>query len=210
MGTSNEITARQVKKILEMFFQLGVTSEDLQEMFSSGLFPDLCRAAVQGTLSSREKFQELLYVSDKKFKFLVHYDETVSTILGHYDTSRLEANMFDPGEGKGSKEMSAKLILSNTKKTLNRMAGKEYLDRMGLRPATLKELLFFGLEYPDVIKRFDVVGLGSEPTIDMAKYLGRYVFPYVKSDFEGNLADFDKTLRNLKNRVRFLAFKKEA
>jgi hypothetical protein len=35
------------------------------------------------------------------------------------------------------------------------------LDRMGLRPATLVELLAFGAKYPDVQMQFPIIALGS-------------------------------------------------
>lgn len=94
---------------------------------------------------------------------VVDYDLSLADMIatGIYDwtNSDITAEHF-PFIGEGKAEMAIELvhfgrIIEDGDECLRE------LDKMGLRAATLPELLAFGAKYPDMQRRFPVVALGS-------------------------------------------------
>lgn len=79
---------------------------------------------------------------------------------GKYDwvNSEITAEHF-PTKGEGRVEVKISLACFNRVMESNEVITE--LDKLGLRPATLPELLAFGAKYPDVQRGFPVVALGS-------------------------------------------------
>ncbi|TSC60908.1 MAG: Uncharacterized protein G01um1014107_194 [Parcubacteria group bacterium Gr01-1014_107] len=69
------------------------------------------------------------------------------------------SSFSSPATRKGTAEVKIELIHFDEDISTNEVLHD--LDRMGLRPADLHELLAFGEGYPDISLRFPVVGLGS-------------------------------------------------
>lgn len=64
-----------------------------------------------------------------------------------------------PVNGKGTNEVVTELLHFN-RYTESEDVFRE-LDRSGLRPATIEELLAFGAKYPEIQRQFPIVALGS-------------------------------------------------
>lgn len=119
---------------------------------------------------TREKFQKFLMDSDDAscngpgYTVSVDFNKFIHDMVraGRYNQdyghlSRLAA-LFNV-KGEGVITVALELI------HLNRVASSDvalaHLERNGLRPATIEELLAFGASYPEIQKRFHVVCLGS-------------------------------------------------
>lgn len=61
------------------------------------------------------------------------------------------------------------------------------LDKVGLRPAKIEELLAFGAKYPDVQRQFPVVALGSV----WRRLVGYRVVPFLSRDGGGRYLSLD-------------------
>ncbi|MBI2039244.1 MAG: hypothetical protein HYT22_03130 [Candidatus Niyogibacteria bacterium] len=79
---------------------------------------------------------------------------------GHYDWKNddITAKHF-PMKGEGSANVEIQLVHFN--RVMESETVIRELDTMGLRPATLEELLAFGAKYPDIQREFPIVALGS-------------------------------------------------
>lgn len=70
---------------------------------------------------------------------------------------------------------------------LNKQVGSDdvrtHLDENGMRSATVEEMLFFGIAYPEILQEFPIVSLGSSWTIPRR---ARFV-AYFKPGFEDRL-----------------------
>lgn len=85
-------------------------------------------------------------------------EEMIAT--GRYGTSNsdITAKHF-PITGAGQVEVQLHLVHLNRVATTDEVLAE--LDRRGLRPATLPELLAFGAKYPDLQREFPIAALGS-------------------------------------------------
>src|SRR3989344_5105193 len=76
----------------------------------------------------------------------------------HWANPNITSEHF-PTKRNGRTEVRVKLIHFNRSVSADEALRK--LDRMGYRPVELHELLVFGEKYPEIQRRFPVVGLGS-------------------------------------------------
>lgn len=93
----------------------------------------------------------------------VNYDQTVEQLIktGKYDWFNYDlTSLHFPSNEKGVAEVLVYLVNFN-RGISSEDAGKE-LDRQGLRPATLKELLALGVAQPDLQRNNPIVALGFE------------------------------------------------
>lgn len=92
----------------------------------------------------------------------VNYDLSVEDAVkaGKYDckNDRITSKNF-PSKRKG--KVDAEIILVKFAKDMESEAILLELDKQGLRPAELPELLAFGEKYPEVQREFPIVALGS-------------------------------------------------
>jgi len=95
-------------------------------------------------------------------KVLVDYDMSLTEMIaaGRYFWRIYEINATNfPVSGESQKEVKLKLI------HLNRVASTEEIleemDRRGLQPAKIEELLGLGAKYPELQKQFPIIALGS-------------------------------------------------
>lgn len=77
------------------------------------------------------------------------------------------------------------------------------LDKMGLRPGTVEELLAFGATFPDMQRKFPIVALGSSAELD-----GRRAVAYLFGGDSGRRLNLDCWGGAWVGRYRFLAFRK--
>lgn len=112
------------------------------------------------------------------FRVLVNYDLRVDAAIrtGKYDwvNDNITENNF-PTNRKGTTELD--IVLVHLDRNVSSEDAIKELDKRGLRPAELHELLSFGAKYPDEQRKYPVVALGS-----VWQYLvGRFV-PYLWDD----------------------------
>ena len=113
-----------------------------------------------------DKFVDLVAEADGKtgssFKVTVDYSKTLEQMIadGKYDwkNSDIKAKNF-PLNGQGTTAVNIELVHFN--RNIESDTALAELDKMGLRPATLPELLAFGAKYPDKQREFPIVALGS-------------------------------------------------
>lgn len=79
---------------------------------------------------------------------------------GNYDhrNSHITAENF-PITGNG--QVTTEIVLVHFNRDIESDDAVKEQEQMGLRPATLPELLAFGAKYPDVQREFPIVALGS-------------------------------------------------
>jgi hypothetical protein len=99
---------------------------------------------------------------DSSYPITIDHSLTLNQMiaLGKYDwvNPDITADRF-PIKGEGKKKKVVELVHFN-RDISSENAVKE-LKKMGLRPATIEELLAFGAKYPEIQRKFLVISLGS-------------------------------------------------
>ena len=96
------------------------------------------------------------------FRVQVNYDLKLEAAIraGNYDWKNNDINDKNfPSKRSGSAELDIRLVHFN--KNMSSEDVLMELDKMGLRPAELQELLAFGAKYPDEQRKYPIVVLGS-------------------------------------------------
>lgn len=113
-------------------------------------------------------------VVPETFTVIVDYAKPVSQarVEGNYD---LFYNVTDDNFPVETSSCSKHCCRSHTEevevhlvhfdKRMTSDEAKRELDKQGLRPATVQELLALGAQYPDLQRRFSIVALGSERAV---------------------------------------------
>jgi hypothetical protein len=97
------------------------------------------------------------------FSVLVNYDLSVREAIEAGDYQAVNASITRekfPSKRHGQVQLELILIRFGSRMTSESVLSE--LDKGGLRPAELPEFLAFGAQYPEVQRRFSVIGLGSE------------------------------------------------
>ena len=122
----------------------------------SPLDPDAVAHALQQIIEGRfgQKLDE--------YPVTIDYGMSLADMIeaGHYDwtNSDITAEHF-PIKGRGKAEV--KLELVHFDRAVSTDEALEELDKQGLRPAKIEELLAFGAAYPEIQHEFPVICLGS-------------------------------------------------
>ena len=98
------------------------------------------------------------------FPISVNYDLSVESlvILGKYDQKSDDVTDKNfPTSRKGIVELE--IILVPLKKVVFPEEADKELDKIGLRSANLRELLTFGVKYPDIQRRYPAVVAPRQP-----------------------------------------------
>ena len=96
------------------------------------------------------------------FRVRVNYDLSVKEAVsaGKYDWENDDINDKNfPSKRSGLAQIDIRLVHFN--KDMSSEDVLKELDKMGLRPAELPELLALGAEYPDEQRKYPIVALGS-------------------------------------------------
>lgn len=96
------------------------------------------------------------------YRVSVNYDQTIEQLVmdGKYDWfSKDVTSGHFPSNEKGVAEVLVYLV--NFNRDISSEDAVKELDRQGLRPATLKELLALGIAQPDLQRNNPIVALGS-------------------------------------------------
>lgn len=164
-------TLKQGTHTLTLIGQQDPSMEDLQ-ILHDGPLTDLVQAIKARTLPPRDDFRKLLGLEPIELRITVDYSLSLEAMiaLGRYDSRNYEiTDKCFPITGKGKHERIAQLIHFNRVISLG-VAEKE-LDKMGLRPGKIEELLAFGATFPEVQRRFPINALGSVTEVDGDRYM---------------------------------------
>lgn len=152
-------TFGQAEKILSIFSETPL--EQIQALIQSGLLVDLR----DGNISeiNRSEFRKLLgFSAFNTYRVTVNYDQSIEKAIkaGKYDwvNNDITSKSF-PTKRSGEAEVDIELIHFNRDMNTDEVLAE--LDKRGLRPAELHELLKLGEKYPDLQREFPLVALGS-------------------------------------------------
>lgn len=186
--------------------QIGQQNPDAEHLATlhDGYLTDLVQAIVEGSAPPRDDFRKFLGLTPVELRILVGYDLTLPKMIaaGHYDwvNSDITSERF-PLSGKGKRNLVAEVI------HLNRFISSEgamaELDKMGLRPGKIEELLAFGATFPELQRKFSIVALGSSWTVG-----GRRSVAYLYGHFSRRRLDLGWWGDGWRGFYRFLAFRK--
>ncbi|MDO9509937.1 MAG: hypothetical protein Q7J14_01460 [Candidatus Magasanikbacteria bacterium] len=137
-----------------------ITVEQLGELIAQAKTGRINRENLQAFLRDPEVF----FKTTTKDIFSVVVDFGMSLVemvnAGKYDWKNddITVNHF-PITGSGKSEVDFQLVYLN--KSANSEEVLLHMEKNNLRPATLAELLFFGMKYPEKQREFPIIALGS-------------------------------------------------
>ncbi len=198
----------QVSKCYDTLVEKGVTSELCQDvLLGQSVLADVAEAVVKGTLpKDRLAFRQLLGLAVATiYKIVVDYSQTIEHMIdaaGLYDWNNINiiAGCF-PVKGEGQVELEPELV--HFDRTRSSEVALAELDKRGLRPGTIEELLAFGEAYPEVQREFRIVALGSVARVDGSRYV-----PFLDRDGSRRYLNLQWFGGDWYGHCRFLAFRK--
>ena len=151
-----------------------ITIDQIGELIAQGKSGRVTRELLQAFLRNPQS------VNGKPSEYCVtiDYGMKLSEMIdaGHYDWKNGDINEKNfPVTGEGTVEVSPELV--HFDRVIGTSEVEAELDKMGLRPATIEELLAFGATYPDVQREFPIIALGSS----WVDRLGRRSVPFLCS-----------------------------
>ncbi len=170
---------RQVVKIANTLEEKGLTPELIQsELLGRGILADIAEAVVLGTVPNRREFQKFLGILPPPIPLLVDYTMSLTKMIsaGKYDRKNSNVNNKNFPRTKSGKFTVEVELLQIYRQTYSESVLVEML-KLGFRPATLEELLSFGVTNPEVQREFPVVALGSSCVLDGVRHV-----PYLSGD----------------------------
>ncbi|KKU85161.1 MAG: hypothetical protein UY15_C0040G0007 [Parcubacteria group bacterium GW2011_GWA2_47_9] len=96
------------------------------------------------------------------FRVVVDCGQTLAQMIAAGKYNRVNSDITNanfPIIGSGKKNVAVELVHFN--RSIESNEAIRELDRMGMRPATIEELLAFGAKYPEVQREFPILALGS-------------------------------------------------
>ncbi len=176
---------------------------------AGGSDDDIRRIETDKTL--RRSIVELIVKARKEvkglFRVTVDYSQTLEQMIatGKYDWKNpdITAKHFPVSSSKsGTEEMAIELIKFDRDMQSDDVVCE--LDKMGLRPADLPELLAFGAKYPEKQHEFPIIALGSV----WQGWDGNRLVPYLDSDSGGRNLGTDFFGSRWDSLYRFAAVRK--
>lgn len=154
-----------------------VTDEDLGRL--SRQWADLFERIRKGSVEVEHAAHGLQLIKEHKlpastnntYTLTINYSQLVSEALkaGNYDwvsSDITDINFHTPSLcsccGNAPDTETVKFYLIHFNKVMTTEQVKSELDKQGLRPANIQELLAFGIQNPDVQRKFPIIALGSE------------------------------------------------
>lgn len=176
-------TLDQAKHILVLFGQKNLNKEDLNVLFRSGLLSDLLDADLSQV--NRDDFRKLLGLHPLLMQINVDCDmsleEMISACLFDWVRGDITSRWY-PVLGKGKKTLRVEIACLN--RDISPSSAVAEIDMRGARPASIEELLAFGVAFPEIQRRFRVVALGS-----FLEIRGSYSIPYLGMGSDGRSLD---------------------
>lgn len=143
-------TFGQIEHLFRLIGEKLVSKDDFQK-FLEGCRPE-----------EKEKEQKVTGSVSQKHPVTVGYGVSMAKMVkaGKYDWVNgdiIQKNF--PNEGNRTAEVDTVLVHLNKAASTDEVL--RHLDSLGLRPATIAELLAFGVKYPEIQREFPVIALGS-------------------------------------------------
>ena len=129
---------------------------------------DLFRRVREGTLDADKVSVALQEVIESKFllnpayRVTVNYDQPVADAIAAGEYNWVNSDIIQknfPTNRTGKTECEIELVHFN--RVVSTKEALAELDKRGLRPAELHELLALGAEHPKLQREFPIIGLGS-------------------------------------------------
>jgi len=164
-------TFGQAKPIINLLIdQKEVSKEGITALVESGLLADLLDADPANI--NRDDFRKLLGLTSAEMK--AHVDRGLSLkemiSAGKYDwvNDDITEKRF-PIKGSGSSETYSELV--HFDRNISSKGAVNDLDKQGLRPADIAEILAFGAAFPDEQRKYPIMELGSVARVCGLRYV---------------------------------------
>lgn len=207
-----QASLKQVNRLLELIVESGWTREELQRRLIErwGLLRQIAEALDDPRLSEENvrAMHPLFYSkksADPTFKVEVDYGLTLAQMIsaGRYDWTNDDINAQNfPIQGEGKAECELVLVHLGKVATTDEVLAE--LDRRGLRPAKIEELLALGATRPELQKEFPIMALGSRFVLQD----GDRGFAYLDWDGSERGLDLHWVGNDWRGIYRFLAVRK--
>ena len=171
-----------------------VTAEQLAQVESSRWLQNRVRDLVSTLLAS------IFWIDQDYSRWL---PEMIKA--GKYDYFPAQINSINFPLQRGVGIVSFQLVLAHFDKEMDSERALRELDKIGLRAATLSELLALGESFPELQRKFEIVTLGSS----FVRRDGRRSVTGLDRWLGGRKLDLLVFQRNWGERVRFAAVPKE-
>jgi len=186
----------EVNATLEVFDRFGIERDDLTRFrkASSYVQMEVVRLMKHGEQKPATPDSESLTIT-------VDYGLSLTEMIaqGRYDwTNRDITEECFPVKGIGKVERGVELI--HLGYDISSDDALKELTKRGLRPATIEELLAFGAKYPDLQRKFPIVGLGSSAHVSGFRYV-----PYLHGSVARRVLNLDWYDHGWYDGDRFLA-----
>ncbi len=170
--------------------------EFMDQLEDAGLTPDIACSIVKDKAFA-EKFVAWLRDNFNVYLVDVNYTAGISELLeqGKYD--RVSDGLTDknfpveeicPACGNkahnGTERLALHVMNLNLEKDVSTEQAEAELHKQGLRACCARELLAFGIQYPDIQKHFPILALRSSLNCN-----GQLFAPYLLGDAESNRRD---------------------
>jgi hypothetical protein len=140
-----------------------------------------------------------------QYSVTIDYAKSVEQMKsdGQYDWSNDNINGENfPITGEGVIETMLELV--HFDRVVGTSEAEAELDKMGLRPATIEEILAFGAKYPEIQREFPIIALGSSW---VSRFGNRFV-PDLSRDGSERSLNLDWSGNQWSEICRFLAVRK--
>jgi hypothetical protein len=196
------ITSGQFRKLLELLEQAHMTPTRFQSIIESGILPAVfdSEANLDGLA-----VRKALALGPIQMKLVVDYGLSLEQMIvtGHYDwvNDSIAAERF-PIVGEGKMELEVQLF--HFDQSISSEEAVRLIRKDGFEPAKIEHLLAFGATYPEMQRKFPIVGFGSSCMVYGERYVpvlygGDSVRSLRLSYWDGDWRDFYRFLavRNL-------------
>ncbi|GEM_PF-2246274 len=212
---ANHFKEDAIRKTNEFISQLAKERGFAQEDFEVEVnlrFKDEILRSVQndnGKTRSTIKKEAIIQVPQNllsgTYELETDFDRTIEALIeeSKFDWKNDDINSKNfQTERKGRFKQIAYLI--NFNKNMTSEAVIQELDKLGLRPADIHELLAFSIKYPDIQRRFPILALASR----LRRWRGGVRVSYLYGSASGRDLDLDLWSSGWHGGWRFFAFSK--
>lgn len=200
---SNVALWTQANHTLTLIGQRNPSAEHIK-VLHDGYLSDVVEAIVLGTVPARDEFRKILGLPPLELWITVNRGLSLKEMItaGEYDwvNPEITPERF-PITGTGENKLKAEIIHFNCDMSSEDVVAK--LDKVGLRPGSIEELLAFGATFPDMQRKFPIVALGSSARVD-----GRRRVAFLYGGDSGRGLNLDYWGDGWGGFYRFLAFRK--
>ena len=164
----SDVTQKQAKQTLSILDQSGLDREGTDVLHK--YLPILAKAIKEGVAPSTERFHELVGFGSLEYRISCNHNiiaDMVAEAKCDYSNPDITDENFSVESWDGERVVEP----IHFGEVLSSDDVEKKLDKMGLRPATITELLAFGAMYPEVQRKFPIIALGSVTSLAGDRYV---------------------------------------